>query len=325
MQYWWVNQNQTYRLERAGGYLWSPKRNRNGARNQFYENMRAVVPGDRVFSFRDTLIVALGTAASYCYDAPKPSEFGLSGANWDQAGWRIDVEYRDLPYPIRPKEHMSRIRPLLPDRYSPLQETGDGLQSVYLAALPAALGEVLLELLRDAGNDPFEDTWSVLAASRHQDQVLSDLEDQVESSIRRAEQLEETEKLALVMARRGQGRFRENLQQFETGCRITGVTDQQFLVASHIKPWRDADNRERLDGENGLLLTPNIDRLFDRGFISFADDGQLLVSPVADKACLHKLGVPVDAPPKVGTFTPGQQQYLSYHRRNRFLRSGTDQ
>jgi hypothetical protein len=52
MRYWWVNQNQTYQAEVAGGYMWSPKRNNNGARNQFYENMRAVVPGDLVFSYR---------------------------------------------------------------------------------------------------------------------------------------------------------------------------------------------------------------------------------------------------------------------------------
>jgi transposase len=53
------------------------------------------------------------------------------------------------------------------------------------------------------------------------------------------------------------------------------------LRASHIRPWRDSDNEARLDGENGLLLTPTIDHLFDRGFISFEDDGRLLISPVA--------------------------------------------
>ena len=50
MRYWWVNQNQTYRHEIQGGYLWSPKRNANGARNPFYESMREVAPGDLIFS-----------------------------------------------------------------------------------------------------------------------------------------------------------------------------------------------------------------------------------------------------------------------------------
>jgi hypothetical protein len=62
MRYWWVNQNQTFRQEIDGGYLWSPKRNKNGNRNPFYEFMREVAPGDIVFSFCDTRVAALGIA-----------------------------------------------------------------------------------------------------------------------------------------------------------------------------------------------------------------------------------------------------------------------
>jgi hypothetical protein len=61
MRYWWVNQNQTFRHELSGGYLWSPKRNANGARNPFYESMREVSPGDAIFSFVDTRIAAMGS------------------------------------------------------------------------------------------------------------------------------------------------------------------------------------------------------------------------------------------------------------------------
>jgi hypothetical protein len=56
MRYWWVNQNQTYRHEVPGGYLWSPKLKRGGSRNPFYEFMREVAPGDVIFSFSDTQI-----------------------------------------------------------------------------------------------------------------------------------------------------------------------------------------------------------------------------------------------------------------------------
>jgi len=79
MRYWWVNQNQTFRQEIAGGYLWSPKRNANGARNPFYESMREVSPGDLVFSFVDTRVAAVGIAKSYCWECPKPIEFWLCG------------------------------------------------------------------------------------------------------------------------------------------------------------------------------------------------------------------------------------------------------
>jgi hypothetical protein len=80
-RHWWVNQNQTYEAESRGGYVWSPKRNKNGARNQFYENMRELAPGDRIFSFREGYIAAVGVVQSYCYEAPKPNEFGAAGKN----------------------------------------------------------------------------------------------------------------------------------------------------------------------------------------------------------------------------------------------------
>ena len=82
MRFWWVNQNQTFAQERADGYLWSPKRSKNGTRNPFYEFMREVAPGDLVLSFEGTHIRAIGIARSYVYECPKPSEFGSAGPNW---------------------------------------------------------------------------------------------------------------------------------------------------------------------------------------------------------------------------------------------------
>jgi hypothetical protein len=96
MLYWWVSQNQTFRQEIGGGYLWSPKRNANGARNPFYESMREVAPGDLIFSFVDTGIFAIGTAQSSCYESPKPVEFREAGLNWEairlaitRSGWML--------------------------------------------------------------------------------------------------------------------------------------------------------------------------------------------------------------------------------------------
>jgi putative restriction endonuclease len=111
------------------------------------------------------------------------------------------------------------------------------------------------------------------------------------------------------------------VQGLEHRCRVTGVDRPEHLRASHCKPWRDSDNAERLDGENGLLLTPSIDHLFDRGFISFRDDGRLLVSPVAHQASLAKMGVPVDREVEVGGFTAGQAKYLEFHRDQVWLAS----
>ena len=122
-----------------------------------------------------------------------------------------------------------------------------------------------------------------------------------------------------MVARRGQGLFRERVAEVERACRITHVDRPEHLRASHIKPWRDSTNEERLAGENGLLLTPTIDHLFDRGFISFTATGRLLISPVASKEALSRMGVPTDRPLEVGSFTRTQATFLEYHRDQVFL------
>src|SRR5205085_8535407 len=97
--------------------------------------VREVAPGDVVFSFADTFIKAIGIASSHAYEAPKPLEFGQAGAYWENIGWRVDVRFTPLQLPIRPVQHMQVLGPRLPDRYSPLQENGSGIQRVYLTRL----------------------------------------------------------------------------------------------------------------------------------------------------------------------------------------------
>jgi putative restriction endonuclease len=124
----------------------------------------------------------------------------------------------------------------------------------------------------------------------------------------------ETDRLAIVRARKGQGLFKERVGKIESKCRITSVENPVHLVASHCKPWRDATNEERLDGENGLLLTPSIDHLFDRGFIGFENNGALIISPVAHRPSLQRMGIDTTKAVKVGLFTSGQKQFLDFHR-----------
>ena len=78
---------------------------------------------------------------------------------------------------------------------------------------------------------------------------------------------------------------------------------------------------ERLNGENGLLLTPSIDHLFDRGFISFENNGELLISPVANHVSLSRMNVPTGKHVNVGVFSEGQKQFLEFHRNYVFLKA----
>lgn len=327
MRYWWVNQNQTFRQEIEGGYLWSPKRNKSGNRNPFYEFMREVAPGDIVFSFCDTRIAALGIVSGYCRESPKPEEFGTAGTNWSQIGWRVGVRWQRLTNAIRPKDHIARLRPELAGKYAPLTPDGNGLQSVYLTQISAGLASVLFALIGAEANRVAEAGEQVSEFERDSPAPERDIEEweqRVEVAIATDASIPETERAALVRARRGQGLFRDNVRTIERACRISRVERMEHLIASHIQPWRDSSNEQRLDGENGLLLTPTIDHLFDKGFISFEDSGQLIVSPVSDPISLQRMGIDRNAGVNVGAFSQGQRHYLEFHRENvlRMARGG---
>lgn len=311
MSYWWVNQKQTYRHELAGGYLWSPKRRSDHARNQFYENMKIVAPGDLVFSYWNTAIRAYGIVRSYGYDAPKPDEFGEVGRNWATIGYRADVEYVRLTTAVAPRDSWDAIEPLLPTKYSPLRN-GRGLQSVYLAALPDELGALLWQRVTAAHN-PIIARDSRALLLRSSEEPERETWERHELALIEQAQVGPTEREAIVKARRGQGKFRDNVAGIERECRITRVANPAYLIASHIKPWRHASNTERLSAHNGLMLAPQADFLFDRGFITF-QDGKLLVSQVADERSLFKLGVDPDRPPEVGSFSDDQERFLEFHR-----------
>lgn len=127
----------------------------------------------------------------------------------------------------------------------------------------------------------------------------------------------------LIRARRGQGLFRFRVFQIERGCRLTDIARPDLLIAGHIKPWRLCETtHERLDGANGLLLTPHVDRLFERGLLGLADDGAVLRSPALPAEDLRRLGLEEACRRNAGAFTPAQRAYLAWHREAVFDRGG---
>ncbi len=122
----------------------------------------------------------------------------------------------------------------------------------------------------------------------------------------------ETTKRALIDARIGQGKFRENLEKhWSAACSVTGCEIGEVLRASHIRPWRCSSNEERLDPENGLLLMATLDAAFDRGLISFSEQGEMLVASRLSEEQRVQLGVPrpLRKPP-----SKHQAAYLRFHR-----------
>ena len=123
-----------------------------------------------------------------------------------------------------------------------------------------------------------------------------------------------TDRKQVILARNGQGLYRDRLLAAWGGaCAVTGLSEPDFLMASHAKPWKDASDAERLDGANGLPLIPNLDKLFDKGWISFADDGSILLSSALSADACVTLGV--DATTHLlKPLNAAQQTYMAYHR-----------
>ena len=121
-----------------------------------------------------------------------------------------------------------------------------------------------------------------------------------------------TEREALVQARIGQGPFRLALLKYWGTCAVSGVSEPAVLRASHIKPWRDASNAERLDPDNGLLLAAHLDALFDAGFITFEEDGQVRISLLLASADMLQLGVLPTM--QLRHVAKERDSYMKYHR-----------
>lgn len=142
--------------------------------------------------------------------------------------------------------------------------------------------------------------------------ILSKIVDTIRDSI----DIDETTKQQLISARIGQGEFRKaSIRYWKGKCCITGCDIEPLLKASHIKPWKDSSNEERLDVYNCLLLAPHFDALFDKGFISFEDNGKIKISSKLDQNtqklfnCYKEITIKLDKK---------HIKYLEWHRKNVF-------
>jgi len=293
MKYWWVNQGQTFKDEFEGGYMWAPSRSGAGTELFHHLNIQKCKKGDVVFSnYRG--IAAIGIVRENPYKHIKPDSFGDA---WQDDGWICKVSWKKLPSPMKMIDHMGRLRDLLPMKYSPLQDSGKANLG-YLYLISPALGLELLNLLQ-IDDTYFDSSFEIFSRIKEEEIEKSDL------SV--------TEKERLIKARIGQGEYRRRLEKIEKQCRFTGVSQKEFLIASHIKPWSLSDNQERLDGNNGLLLSPHVDKLFDafkitvkNSRIHFRDDE---VSRVLSDW-------KIDSKLNLGKFNQGQLQYLEFHTEN---------
>jgi len=124
--------------------------------------------------------------------------------------------------------------------------------------------------------------------------------------------LDVTEQEQVVKSRLGQGNFRRNVIRLWGSCSVTGLQNVSLLRASHIKPWKNSTNNERLTPYNGLLLIPNYDFLFDKGYISFKNNGKVLVSEKLSSFAREVFDIREDL--ELRKIFPENKEYLDFHR-----------
>lgn len=141
--------------------------------------------------------------------------------------------------------------------------------------------------------------------------IASSIRD-IEAARNELDAISATTRKALIEARIGQGAFRQSMVSLWGGCAVTGCQRLEALRASHIKPWRNSTNSERLDAFNGLLLVGTLDALFDAGLITFASDGRLICSKELTQVERRQLGLAGAL--RLLRLLPKQEKYLRLHR-----------
>lgn len=283
-QYFWVNQGKTFKEERELGIIWAPQVNADGSSLAHWKSVLSVKPGDIVFSYAKAKIVAVSLAVAPGIPVDgKP----LKSGQWaDGPGFQAELAYQDLETPIT-KQSLIKSKFFDPKLAGHMLASNGNIKQTYLSPLTDVAGERLLRLL----GLPLPG--AIASSDKDQRSVITQCE-------------------RLVQARVGQGKFRDDvLKLWNDACPVTGVQNAKLLRASHIKPWAKSENVERLDPENGILLAAHVDAAFDCGLISFADDGQLIVSNKLSANDRMAIGVQQFKQPK---FSAAAKAYLAYHR-----------
>ncbi|MCR6516445.1 HNH endonuclease [Clostridium sp. LY3-2] len=280
------------------GCLWAPKKQKGGKDACFHwKNMIKIKKGDIIFSINNRKIVSVNTAINDTYNAQRPN--GLNG-NWNDEGWRVDVKYNILNKTINVNDFIDSILIYCPEKHSPFNKNGNGAQG-YLFDISEEFGNYIINIVSKENNLD-----SYLGNMSNEDtKYIEDVESEL------PENISETDRQALIKTRVGQGKFRDKLLERSSCCELCGIDIKEMLVASHCKPWSESNDFERLDSNNGLLLCANHDKLFDKGFISFDDNGKIIIKSWINDNQMKLLKISEE---DSITIDKNQIKYIRYHR-----------
>ncbi|CAI1882814.1 HNH endonuclease [Serratia fonticola] len=291
MSFFWVNIGSSYKEVKEQNFLWAPQygMNKNGQKfsNASWEAVKGVKAGDVIFCNKDREIVYVATATADAEPAPRP--LSRSFDKWEREGTRVDVELTVLEHPI----DVSQFSKIFMSSYnessrpSVFAENGSCTQT-YMCEIPEVAAKMIASFISENVSIDFnKETAKVKEATG-------------------------STKETIIQARVGHGPYRDKLfKKWGGKCAVTGIALESMLTASHIVSWSISNDKEKVDPYNGFPLIPNLDRLFDRGMISFDDNGHLL-HKTEFAGLLRDLKIPLDS--KIDGLFEENKKYLTRHR-----------
>lgn len=295
MSFFWVNLGTSYKEVAAHNFLWAPAYviGKNGKRktNAGWEPVKDVKAGDVIFCNRDENIIYVAVARKAAYPAKRPKTRAFD--KWNDDGFQIDVNLTVLSPSVSVAGFKEALIAIHNEECSPALFAKNGrLAQQYMVQIPAGAGALILSYLGDAEMEVCEQV-----------------------DVRKKGRLKEGGTREIVaQARVGQGQFRDEvLALWKNSCPVTGLSKPELLTASHIVKWSLSNETEKIDPNNGFPLSPTLDKLFDRGYVSFDDQGKILINLTALSARdLECLGVDLNA--RIKGLNAQQKAYLARHR-----------
>lgn len=291
MSFFWVNIGSSFNEVKEKNFLWAPQygMNKHGKKfsNASWETVKDVRAGDIIFCNKDREIVYVATAIADADDAPRPPNRSFD--KWEREGTRVDVDLTVLEHPISVLQFSDIFITAFNELSRPIVFAENGFcTQTYMCKIPEAAAKMIASFISDNISIDFNKQTATVNEARG------------------------STKAAVIQARVGHGPYRDKLfKKWGGKCAVTGVAVESILTASHIVAWSICDEIEKVDPFNGLPLTPNLDKLFDRGMISFTDCGNLICREGLEQL-LNDLGVPLNS--KLKMVFEENIKYLKRHR-----------
>lgn len=286
MAYWWVNQGKTFDSASEDGYLWAP----NPAKpvKPDWTNMLRLQVGDTVFCYskKELKAVCTITAPPAAMISPYPDKWTAA-----EPGTVVLADFVKLPNPLTYKSIVTGPNAISFNGSYPVLQLKEKPALGYLFSLPDSVGQQLVQLC--GVSLPSPNVPAIPQPNRSG-----------------------TTRLFLGLARVGQGIFGKEVRKAcNQVCAATGLQGKGLMLqAAHIKPWCDADDFERLDPENGILLHATLHHAFDEGLVSFDDNGEV-VFKAGYSQIAKQLGFTEQAKLPSVLLTPKRKKYLEFHRK----------